>query len=161
MSEPAPPRKFLSEFAVSLCSARWIMVTPSDLMAGGEIDPRSAEIVEHCHIYLICRRPATAYDPDSFKFNGHNISGKLNYKVGGKAHNLPFDIPFELRDGATTARLSPYPHKDIETFLPTGECIRHVPASLMASAVAPAGALRQFEVLYVDTQRGAAPRWTV
>lgn len=149
MTNTTPARKFLSEFAVNLCSARWIIVTPSDLMSGGKIDAEAAEIVEACHIYLICRRPATSYDPNTFAFDGAKLTGKLNYKIDGKSHELPFDVPFELTDGATTVRLSPYPHRDIETFLPDGESVRHVPASMMATGMAQVDALRNLEVLYV------------
>jgi hypothetical protein len=148
MIDPAP-RKFLSEFAVNLYSARWIMVTPSDLMAGGEIDADTAELVERCHICLICRRPSFSYDPASFKFDDGKLSGKLVYKVGGKRHELSYALPFKLADGATMVRLSSYPHKDIETLLPSGECVRHVLASLRAHYFAPQGILRQLEVLYV------------
>lgn len=159
----APPRKFLSEFAVNLLSARWIMVTPSDLMSGGEINQQSAEVAQHCHIYLICRRPAVGYDPDSFRFDGARIEGRLNYKAAGQTESLPFGIPFELVDGATAVRLSSYPHRDIETLRPDGEIVRHLPASVMATAVAPPGVLRQLEVLYVgqayaDGRRSALDR---
>src|SRR3954453_7156721 len=107
MTDTAPARKFMSEFAVSLFSARWIMIPPSELMRDdGQIDPEAAKVAEVCHIYLICRRPATSYDPFSFKFTGNRISGKLVYKIAGKPHELPFDIPFELRDGATAVNLS-------------------------------------------------------
>src|ERR1700730_10356099 len=44
-------------FALFLGAARWIGITPSRLMSGGERDPVSAEISERCHIHLICRRP--------------------------------------------------------------------------------------------------------
>jgi len=150
MTDAGAPRKFMSEFAVNLPSARWLMIPPSELMRDdGEIDPEVAKLADVCHIYLICRRPATSYDPDGFKFDGKRISGKLVYKIAGKPHELPFDIPFKLADGASTVKLSAYPHRSIETCLPNGECVRYVPASLMAAAQAPRGELRQFEVLYV------------
>lgn len=164
MSDVVPPRKFMSEFAVSVVSARWLMIPPSELTRDdGEMDAESAKIAEHCHIYLICRRPALSYDPDSFKFDGKSVGGKLIYKIGGKSQELPFNIPFELRDGTTQVRLSPYPHRSIESCLPNGDCIRHVPASMMAAALAPAGVLRQYEVLYVgqayaDGRRSALDR---
>lgn len=149
MSETVPPRKFLSEHAVNLYSARFIIVTPSDLMAGGEMDRDSAEVSEHCHIYLICRRPACSYDPETFKYDGKNLSGKLVYKIAGVSHDLPFNFPFELLDGATSVKLAPYPHRDVDTFLPSGESVRHLPASMLATAIAREDALRHLEVLYV------------
>jgi hypothetical protein len=139
----------MSEHAVNLYSARWIVVTPSDLVAGGEMDQVSAKVADHCHIYLICRRPACSYDPDKFKFDGKRLSGTLVYKVGGKSHDVPFDIPFELLDGATSVKLASYPHRVVETFLPSGELARHLPASMLAFARAKDDALRHLEVLYV------------
>jgi hypothetical protein len=52
MRHPAP-RKYLSEFAVNLYSARWLMVTPSEIMSGGSIPADASELVQRCHIYLI------------------------------------------------------------------------------------------------------------
>lgn len=114
MTDAVPARKFLSEFAVSVFSSRWIMIPPSELMRDdGELDAKSAAVAERCHIYLICRRPATSYDPDNFRFDGKKINGKLLYKLSGNQQELSFDIPFELRDGTTQVRLSAYPHRSI------------------------------------------------
>ncbi len=158
-----PPRKFLSEFAVSLFSARWLMVTPSDLMKGGEVSQEAAEVAQRCHIYLICRRPAQFYDPKNFKYDGGKVSGTLAYKIAGRTEELYFELPFEPSDGATTVRLSDYPHREIEACSSDGECIRRVPASMMTHLVAPSGVLRQLDVLYVgqayaDGRRSAFER---
>lgn len=149
MTAEPPPRKFMSEFAVNLYSARWIMVSPSELMSGGEINSEAAEVLQRCHIYLICRRPGTAYDPQSFKFDGQKITGRLTYKIAGKSRDIGFEFPFKLLDGATNIRVSSYPHREIETFLPDGEPIRRVPASMVASGVVDLEVLRQLEVLYI------------
>jgi hypothetical protein len=45
-SSAAAPRKFMSEHAVNLYSARWIIVTPSDLVSGGTVDAATAEVAE-------------------------------------------------------------------------------------------------------------------
>jgi hypothetical protein len=145
----APPRKYLSEFAVNLYSARWLMVTPSELMSGGTPPADAAELVQRCHIYLICRRPGTVYDPATFKFDGQAVSGHLIYKIAGKSHSVEFQFPFQLVDGATSVRVSPYPHRDIETLLSNGEVVRRVPAAMVAVGLAHVDVLRQLDVLYV------------
>jgi hypothetical protein len=139
----------MSEHAVSLYSARWIGVTPSDLTGGGEMDKISAEIAERCHIYLVCRRPACSFDPSTFKYDGKNLIGTLVYKLAGETHAVPFDYPFKLLDGATSVRLAPYPHREVQTFTPNGNLVRHLPASYLATAKAADDALRHLEVLYV------------
>jgi hypothetical protein len=149
MIDTVPPRKYMSEHAVNLYSARWFIVTPSDLMSGGTMDEDSKDIAQNCHIYMICRRPACAYDSESFKHDGKRLSGKLVYKVKGKTSEVPFDFEFPLLDGAVGVRLADYPHRDFDTLLPSGESVRHLPASGLATSLAHDIALRQLEVLYV------------
>lgn len=149
MNNTSAPRKFLSEHAVNLYSARWMIITPSDLMAGGEMSQEVKDVSERSHIYLICRRPVCSYDPETFKHEGNELNGKLIYKIDGKSHEFAFSFPFELVDGATRLELSAYPHRDVDTFMPNGEPARHLPASFVATGFAEADALRQLEVLYV------------
>lgn len=144
-----PPRKFMSEFAVHLYSKSFIVVTPSELMAGGTMTLEAQELAQQCHIYLICRRPGTSYDPAALKFDGRQVSGQLIYKVAGASHPVNFAFPFQLLDGATGIRASPYPHRDIEAFLPNGQAVRRLPASIVATIHADVAALRELEVLYV------------
>jgi hypothetical protein len=110
-----PARKYLSEFAVSLCSARWVATTPSELMSGNEMSADQAELSGHCHIYLVCRRPASSYDPKSVSFDDSRLKGRLLYRREGKESSLPFDVEFSLLDGAESVRVSSYPHRDVET----------------------------------------------
>jgi hypothetical protein len=145
----APPRMFLSEFAVNLYSARWIIITPAELMSGGTVAPHAAELARCCHIYLICRRPAAAYDPTSFAFDGSTARGRLTYKISGESYGADFAFPFRLIDGAVGARISRYPHRNLETFLPNGESVRRVPASMVAISMPDIEAFRQLDVLYV------------
>jgi hypothetical protein len=124
-------------------------VTPAELMSGGTIPAHAVELVQRCHIYLICRRPGTVYDPDTFRFNGQTVSGHLIYKIAGQSRNVEFEFPFQLVDGATSVRVAPYPYRDIETLLPNGEVVRRVPAGMVAVSLAHVEILRQLEVLYV------------
>jgi hypothetical protein len=159
-----PDRKYLSEFAVSLFSARIIGITPSELMSGKEAEGEALEISNSCHIYLICRRPSSSYDPDSFSFDGKSAKGKVNYKLKGKALSADFNFPFQLSDGAVGARISSYPHRDIETYAKDGKMIRHVPSSMLSiSPALDTACFRELEVLYVgqayaDGKRSAIDR---
>jgi hypothetical protein len=49
MSDTVPQRKFMSEFAVGVVSARWTMIPPSELMRDdGKLAAESAKVAEHC-----------------------------------------------------------------------------------------------------------------
>jgi hypothetical protein len=143
-----PDRKYLSEFAVSLFSARIIGITPAELMSGKEPEGEALEISNLCHIYLICRRPASSYDQGAFSFDGAHIKGKLNYKLMGEPKSIEFQFPFKLSDGAVGVRISAYPHRDIETYTEDGEVIRYIPASMLNNGLAEQR-FRELEVLYV------------
>jgi hypothetical protein len=74
-------RIYLSEYAVSLFTARWLMTSVSQLMSGGKISPEQQEIIDNTHIYVISKLPSIAFSPDSFQYKNGLISGKLTYKV--------------------------------------------------------------------------------
>jgi hypothetical protein len=142
-----PARKHLSEFVVSLYSARWLATTPSELMSDNEMSTQQAELASRCHIYLVCRRPASSYDPGSVSFSGSRLRGRLLYRQEGKDTFLSFDIEFFLVDGAKSIRVSSYPHRSVETLTKGGKLIRHLPASLLSFQIDPV--FRNLEVLYV------------
>lgn len=73
----AASRKFLSEFALNLPSARWLLITPTELVSGKEYDAEHLAVSNKCHIYLICRKPSASYDSKNFSFDGSRVKGKL------------------------------------------------------------------------------------
>lgn len=153
-----PQRKFLSEFAVSLFSASWLMITPDQLMSDGEIRAEDKQIIEGCHIYLICRRPAQRFNPDDFKFEDGRISGSLIYRIEGGEIRTPFEWPFELYDGAVRVQLT-YPYRKIATISPEGKIERYLPANALSLwGAVHDERLRQFEVLYVGQAFGDGSR---
>ena len=104
-----PDRKFMSEFAVSLCSARWLIVTPSQLASNDKItDETAIEISKNCHIYLICKRPSSFFDPATFNFDGQFVTGNLNYRIKGSLIQVPFKMPFRLTEDAVKVELGAY-----------------------------------------------------
>ncbi len=151
MKKSVADRKFLSEFAVNLYSGRWQIIMPNQLSAGLEItDAEAREVSRHCHIYLICRRPASAFDPEDFHFDGKFVRGHLIYKVDGVPTRLSFEMPFQITDDAVRVELAPYPHREFRTLNLSDEMIRYVPAmALSLSGVVQEPALQGLEVLYV------------
>ena len=120
----------------------------------GEVE---AEIAALCHIYLICKRPATWFEPLTFKYQDNRVSGHLAYKVQGKTHREPFGFKIGLADGATMVRLDPYPHRQIISYDDKGESYRHWPSNVI-SVQQGSDVFRELEVLYVGQAFGEGNR---
>jgi hypothetical protein len=145
-------RKYLSEFAVNLFSARWLMTPSNQVASGGTMGPVEREISDNCHIYLIAQHPAVSFDKDSFAYRNGYIEGTINYRVQGELRKIGFRSEFPLLEGAVEVRLSPYPHREIHTLDSKGEIIRYLPASSLCLEIEASRAnpeIRHFEVLYV------------
>jgi hypothetical protein len=145
-------RKHFSEHAVSLFSARWLLLPSQQLMSEGTMSADEALVAENCHIYLICKHPAANFVPDGFGYNDGHLFGNVVYRVRGIEHNLPFRFPFPLLDGAVEVRLSQYPHREIKTFDADGRDVRYVTASSILLGFYERlqhENLGKFEVLYV------------
>lgn len=159
-----PDRKYLSEFAVSLCTNGWLIIHPSQLASGGVMDTATAELSSRCHVYVICRRPSATIDPIDLSFDGKHVRGKLIYKIAGVQTKIQFTIPFKLVDGAVNIKVSPYPHRELHVVDHNGETVRYFPAT----AISLTGRVRDnvlgdLEVLYVgqayaDGKRSAFDR---
>lgn len=141
-------RKFQSEFAISLFTARWQMLWPNDLVSDKVMDEKGAEVAAACHVYLICKRPAPSFDPKTFVYKDGVLAGRLAYRSEGQEQFVPFSFPFPLVDGATELRLATYPHREFITYLPNGEGVRYVPAHALSVGLGDAR-LKALEVLYV------------
>lgn len=155
------PRKYMSEHAVNICSARWIMTSASQLMSDGEMLPEHKEISDLCHIYIITKLPRINFRPDTTKYLSGRVSGHLQYKIRGELREVPFDSEFPLLDGATTAKLSDHPHREIQTLDDKGQQVRYLPANVVAfeSRVRlEHEELNNLEVLYVGQSFGDGDR---
>ena len=125
-------RKYLSEFGVNLCSARWLLIPSNQVNSDGEIPKNAADISDNCHIYLICERPAISFDPNDFRYEDGKIKGSIAYKIDGVEHREQINFAFPLLDNAVELRLTKYPHREIQTFDANGNCIRYLPASALS-----------------------------
>jgi len=125
-------RKYLSEFAVAMQSSHIIWFPASEVSAKKEIVPELQQILDDCHIYLICKTPRLSISGKSFSYENGKIKGNIIYKIKGKENSLPFEQDFPLLDGATQVRVSAYPHREIITFNDNNEEIRHLPANIIS-----------------------------
>lgn len=154
-------RKYVSEFAVSLCTSSWLMTTAEQLTSGGEMGSEQLKVSKKCHIYLILTRPALSYCQKSFVYANGNASGELRYREAGSEKTMPFSVGIPLHDGAVGVRLSDYPHREIQTFDSSGQLVRYYPASALsidAGLHLSNPDLQNFDVLYVGQAYGTGNR---
>jgi hypothetical protein len=154
-------RQYLSEFAVNIYSARWMMTTAEQLLSGGEMPAAELEVSKRCHIYLICKTPIISFSKDSFKYEGGYLSGHVVYSIEGNERKIPFTQEFPLLDGATRVEISKYPHREIHTLNDDDEVIRYLPASAISMAHGMHlnnSELSDLEVLYVGQAFGDGTR---
>lgn len=145
-------RKFLSEFAINLFTSRFMIVPVSQLTAEGTMPEGAQEVADDCHIYLICRHPSPSYVPEAFRYSEGMIEGKISYKVDGNPCTVDFSHTFRLSDGAVDIKVSPYPHREIQTFDKAGAVVRYLAANnwfMMPSLRAQDARIGKYKVLYV------------
>jgi len=154
-------RKFLSEFALNMYSARWLITTADQIASGGVMDHDEQEISDICHIYLISKSPALSFSKEMFSYKSGVISGDVTYSINGKARELPFSQKFPLLDGAVSIGLSDFPHREIQTFDDNGKLIRHLPAHVLCMGHGmhiENPELHNLEVLYIGQAYGDGSR---
>ena len=122
-------RKYLSEFAINLFSARWMMLPAHQLASDGEFQGDELEVALASHIYLICKMPAISYLKDSFKYENGKLEGSIKYSIEGVSREKSFSIDFPLLDGAVKIQLSPFPFREVHTLDLQGNIIRTLPAN--------------------------------
>ncbi|HCM0712920.1 TPA: hypothetical protein N2743_004416 [Vibrio parahaemolyticus] len=157
----SPKKLYLSEFAVNLCTSRWLMTPVSQLMSGGSMGAEEQEVANNSHIYLICKRPIISFSKETFKYDKGEVSGHINYRIQGELTEIPFSFPFSLLDGATYLELSKYPFREFSTYDDDGEEVRYMPASAISMGLGfhiKNEDLRNLEVLYVGQAFGDGSR---
>jgi hypothetical protein len=125
-------RQYLSEFALGMYTSNWMMFPSSEISAEKEIPLKVQDILDNCHIYLICKSPRISFTKELFLYENGEVTGNVIYKINGKKRLLPFKQKFPLLDGATKVKLSEYPHREIITLNDNDESIRCLPANLLA-----------------------------
>lgn len=154
-------KKYLSEFAVNLCSARWLLTSASQFMTGGTMGEQEQDVANNCHIYLIGKTPVVSYCKESFRYENGILSGKIIYRIEGASREKDFSFEFPLSDGATEVKLSSYPHREVITLDQSGNEIRYLPASVISMGSGwhlENTELSDIEVLYVGQAFGDGTR---
>lgn len=157
----AKKRKYLSEFAVNLYSSGWLLIPSSQITSDGEMGAEAAATSKNCHIYLICERPAIRFDSNDFSYVDGRIQGSLVYRIQGVEHRKQFNVEFPLADGAVELKLTPYPHREVQTFDANGNLVRYYPASALSIHHWQDNSddiFRQLKVLYVGQAFGSGNR---
>jgi len=150
-------REYLSEFAVGMYTARWVMIPSSEINADKEIPLEIQEVLDTCHIYIISKIPSLSFCKDTFEYKNETIIGNLLYKVNGEKRELSFNQNFPLLDNATGVKVSKYPHRKIITFNDKNQDIRNLPANLLglgSQMHVKNKELRNLEVLYIGQAYG-------
>lgn len=146
-----PHLEYISEYAVSLCSARWVAMVAADLRSGGRLPSKLRKISELCHVYTICRVPAVSFDPLDVRYEDGALRGHLKYRIEGIERRLPFVYPLQLVDGVVGIRLDKYPHREVHLVNSNDKPVRFVPAHAVGADhnAMRDDTFRRFEVLYV------------
>lgn len=154
-------RKYVSEFAISLFSARWMMLPAHQLSNDGEFKPHELEVAKASHIYLICKTPAISFSKESFKYKDGKLAGSIKYSIEGEIKEKAFSFDFPLLDGAVAVQLSPYPFREVHTIDSQGKIVRKLPANLVSMGLGwhvENKELSDLEVLYVGQAYGDGTR---
>ena len=157
----AHKKLYRSEFAVNFFSARWVITSAAQLMAGGTMEDNEKDIVNNCHIYLICKSPAISFSKNSLAYEEGKLRVTANYRIEGEVREQAFLLEFPLLDGEADVKLSKYPHREIQVLDSIGAEVRYLPASSVAMDTGwhiINRELSKLEVLYIGQAFGDGSR---
>lgn len=144
-----PPRKYFSELTLGLHTRNALALPPDQLLSGLAVPEDVQAVIDLCHIYAICKRPALSFEPGSFEYKQPTSSGHLSRRINGiiEHHEFAFDM---INRAGGKVEIGPYPHRELIGFDENGEGVFQWPAS----AIALYGKLddrtiNDFEVLYI------------
>ncbi len=153
-----PPRKYFSEISLGLHTRNAVAVPPNELMSGKSIPEDAQSLIDLCHIYLICKRPAFQIEPYSFEYSLPISSGVLVRRLAGKVEKHSFRFPLRCAEGGHVS-VSEYPHRELIGYDAQGQEDRRWPASMLALRAAVIDrTINDFEVLYVGQAFGDGTR---
>lgn len=150
-------RKYFSETALIIPSARCAFLPPEELRSGKDVPADALEIIDASHIYLICRRERLSFDPDTFRYGKQLCSGHLIRTLSGNKERHPFSMPIVNEDGGIVS-VGPYPHRRLVGRDRMGIATREWPASFVANSCQTLKNISDFEVLYVGQAIGDGSR---
>lgn len=109
-------------------------------------------VLTKSHIFLLCRRPAFSFNPDTFSWSDGRVSGDLVCIADGVKKSFSFAFDWPLNAEEKEISMSPYPHDELCTFNAAGECIRRLGAmglSQHPDILEKDRSINDLEVLYV------------
>lgn len=143
--------KSLSGFSVHLRSWGAMALPADEIRENTDFGEKMNRVLTHSHIYLLCKRPAFSFDPDTFFRSGNLVSGHLVCKAEGVAKSFPFTFNLPLQENETTVELAPSCH-EIHLLDDTNRCIRRLSAmglSQHPEILEMDRSINDLEVLYV------------
>lgn len=147
-----PTGKPLSGVSVHLRSWGAMALAAGEIKPGADYGTKMNRVLANAHIYLLCRRPRFAFDPDTFSYDGNTVSGDLRCVANGNPLSIHFGFPLALAENEANVTLSPSPHHEIRTLDAEGNCLRRISAGGLSqhpAIIAERQALNDLEVLYV------------
>lgn len=147
-----PAGKPLSHLSVHLRSWGAMALPVKAIRQGMAFDAKMNRVLAVSHVFLLCRRPAFSFNPDSFSWSDGRVSGDLVCTADGVKKSFPFAFDWPLNEGETGVTLSPFPHDELCTFNAKGECVRRLGAmglSQHPDILEKDRSINDLEVLYV------------
>ena len=143
--------KPLSGLSVHLRSWGAMALPAGEIRPGMDFGEKMNRVLADSHIYLVCRRPAFSFDPDTFFWSENRVGGHLLCKANGVAKSFPFAFGIPLQDSEVTVELAPS-CLEIRTLDAKGRCTRRLNAmglSQHPDILETDRSVNDLEVLYV------------
>lgn len=159
-------KKYVSDFAVNLYSARWLMISASELLSGKDFpqgQKEALEVVNRSHIYIITKIPKFYYIKDSISYKDGLLTAIVGYKHNGKEKFIKGEDKIPSEYGITKVKISNYPHRNIIACNSNDEEVFDFPASLIginSGKYQNNQEISNLEVLYVGQSYGDGNRNT-
>lgn len=154
-----PPAKYFTQIVANFFTNGVVLLPSDQLFAHKEVDAVAQRELDRSHIYMVCRRPASAFDPLCLQIKDGRLKTNLVWRAEGATKRHPIDRPINNPDGGDI-RLGPYPHRELVGFDSGGNQTRSWRAMHDALMV-DVPEVRDFEVLYVGQSYGRAGRSAV
>lgn len=142
-------RKYITEFALVTTGAFKMLLQQDQLESIKNFSFGNYP----CHIYMITRRPRIMLDPESVRFYGDRVSGKINIQKGTSLKSRGFDVPNYI--GTSNLEIKcPYPHTEYTVFDNKGERVAGGKTALLVSTFGGFEDILPLEVIYIGQSFG-------
>jgi hypothetical protein len=123
---PEPPHlKYPTEFMLEFRSVDRFLFRVSDLRVLDHVRAEALQRLDHCHIYLLGKRPRLSVLPGTLRVTDAVVSMEVEYRIRGCLGRAGFSLPrdhFGLEEVSFT--ISDYPHRELLSRNARGEVHR-------------------------------------